>query len=307
VTPAYADGGGGEPDKTTFTFATRRYRTGVQSWQLPTLVGKQQLLEATLLMSSPNSATDVQAQAPAPCYPPAPLRDYFDHGGILTCRPAAGGDFGVSLKGGNNDEPHNHNDLGTFVVVHGDQPLILDPGQSPYTIQTFSKDRYLNPMLSSFGHPVPRLAGTLQRPGKAAVAKVTRAEFTDGADVYELDLTSAYAVPSLTSFRRTFRYGRDGGGSLRVTDAVAFTSPQAYESALITYGSWRQEPDGSLLIWQKGQAVRVAVDAAGATWHGSAEQFGPNAKRPTRIAIALDQPAATTTVTLDVTPARAPE
>jgi hypothetical protein len=308
VTPAYADGGGGgAPDKVTFTLATRRYQTGVQSWQLPTLVSHQPLLEATLLLSSLDSAPAVPAKSPAPCYPPAPLRDYFQHSGILTCRPAAGGDFGVSLKGGNNDEPHNHNDLGTFVVVHGDQPLILDPGGSPYTIQTFSKDRYLNPMLSSFGHPVPRLAGALQRPGKSAVAKVTRAEFTDATDVYEMDLTSAYAVPSLTSFRRTFRFDRGGGGSLRVTDAVAFKSPQAYESALITYGSWRQEPDGSLLIWQSGQAVRVAVDAGGATWRASGEQFGPNAKRPTRIAIALDQPVATATVTLNVTPAPAPK
>ena len=307
VTPAYADGGGGgAPDQTTFTFATRRYRTGVQSWQLPTLVSHQQVLEATLLMSSPNAATAEQAQMPVPCYPPAPLRDYFEHSGILTCRPPAGGTFGVSLKGGNNDEPHNHNDLGTFVVVRGDQPLILDPGGSPYTIKTFSKDRYENPMLSSFGHPVPRLAGALQRPGKSAAAKVIRADFADAADTYELDLTSAYGVPSLTSFHRAFRYGRDDGGSLRVTDTVAFTSPQTYESALITYGSWRQEPDGSLMIWQKGQAVRVAVDAGGQTWHAAGAEFGPNAKRPTRIAIGLDQPMTAATVVLTITPAPVP-
>ena len=307
VTPAYADGGGGGPPTLSlFTFATLRYRTGVTSWQLPTLVGRDQLLESSMLFSMPNSATAAgPATAPA-CYPPAPPRDYFGNSGILTCRPAPGGDFGASLKGGNNDEPHNHNDLGTFVVVKGDQPLILDPGGSPYTLQTFGPHRYANPMLSSFGHPVPRLAGALQRSGKKAVARVTRADFSDAADDYDMDLTTAYPVRSLTSFRRSFHFARTGGGQLRVTDHVAFTSPQTYESALITYGQWRQEPDGSLTIWQNGQAVRVAVDAGGEAWTVTGEPFGPNKKRPTRIAIAVTRPATDLTVTLTITPSPAP-
>jgi hypothetical protein len=309
VTPAYADGGGGAPAKPLFTFAMLRYRTGVRSWQDVSLVGLQGLIQPTMLFSLPNSATANRGSAttlPA-AYPPAPLRDYFQNSGILTCRPEPGGDFGVSLKGGNNDEPHNHNDLGTFVIVKGDQPLILDPGNSPYTAATFSSHRYENPMLSSFGHPVPRLAGTLQRPGKTAIAQVTRADFTDGADDYELDLTSAYAIPSLTSIRRSFHFARGQQPLLRVTDDVKFTAPQSYESALITYGQWKRNDDGSLSIWQNGQAIRVTVDTGGEPWTVTGETFGPNTKKPTRIAIALTKPAAELTATLTITPSMPPK
>ncbi len=80
VTPAYADGGGGgPPSKPLFTFATLRYGTGVQSWQVPSLVGRQDLIQPSMLLSLPNSAT-ARGPATAPaCYPPAPLRDYFQN------------------------------------------------------------------------------------------------------------------------------------------------------------------------------------------------------------------------------------
>ncbi len=213
----------------------------------------------------------------------------------------------MSLKGGNNNEPHNHNDLGTFVVVKGDQPLILDPGNSPYTKDTFSPRRYENPMLSSFGHPVPRLAGQLQRPGKSAVARVTRADFSDAADDYDLDLTSAYPVVALTTMRRAFHFVRGANPQLRVTDHVEFVGPQAYESALITYGQWAQNDGESLTIWQHGQAVRVAVDTGGEAWTVSGAPFGPNAKPPTRIAIVVTKPVADLTVTLTITPTSPPQ
>ena len=213
----------------------------------------------------------------------------------------------MSLKGGNNDEPHNHNDLGTFVVVKGNQPLIVDPGNSPYTATTFSARRYENPMLSSFGHPVPRLAGMLQRSGKKAIARVTRAEFTDAADDYELDLKSAYAVVSLTSYRRAFHFARGAKPLLTVTDHVEFAVPATYESALVTYGQWEKNEDGSLTIWQGGQAIRVVVDAGDEPWTVTGEPFGPNVKRPTRIAIGLTKPATSFTVSLTVTPSAPPK
>ncbi len=77
-------------------------------------------------------------------------------------------------------------------------------------------------MLNSFGHPVPRIADTLQKTGRDAAAKVLKAELTDRADRLALDLRSAYPVPGLEKMERTFVFSRQGRGSLAVTDEVSW-------------------------------------------------------------------------------------
>jgi hypothetical protein len=62
--------------------------------------------------------------------------------------------------------------VGSFVVaVAGDTPL-LDPGSEVYTARTFSARRYESQVLNSYGHPVPLVAGQLQRTGRKAEARV---------------------------------------------------------------------------------------------------------------------------------------
>ena len=117
----------------------------------------------------PNAAGQVLPAEPTPSAP----RDYFTEAGILICRPGAGSkaQFGVALKGGHNAEHHNHNDVGSFLVAIGGGAPLLDPGAEVYTARTFSSKRYDSGVLNSFGHPVPRVAGKLQRSGRQAEAK----------------------------------------------------------------------------------------------------------------------------------------
>ena len=105
----------------------------------------------------------------------------------------------MALKGGNNGENHNHNDVGSYVVVSGGRAVLLDPGSEIYTARTFSRDRYESPVLSSFGHPVPLVAGRLQRTGAAARGRVVRTDFTDEQDTLVLDIASAYDEPALSA------------------------------------------------------------------------------------------------------------
>ena len=185
------------------------------------------------------------------------IRSFFEHGGVLNCRPAPGSAcrMAVSLKGGYNAEPHNHNDKGTFVVAVGRESLILDPGGEVYTARTFSKDRYKSNLLNSFGHPVPVVAGKLQRPGKDAKAILVSHNFTDAADTLAMDLRSVYEVKELKTLTRTFVYTRTGEGSLTVTDDFAFSTPQTFGSALITYGRWKKLSARELLISAGREAV----------------------------------------------------
>ena len=52
-----------------------------------------------------------------------------------------GSRMGVAIKGGNNNEHHNHNDVGSFVVAIGSAAPLLDPGAEIYTARTFSPSR----------------------------------------------------------------------------------------------------------------------------------------------------------------------
>jgi len=84
--------------------------------------------------------------------------------------------------------------VGSFVVALGRSTPLVDPGAEVYTARTFSGRRYESKLLNSFGHPVPRIAGQLQRTGRKAAAGVLRTDWTDAADTLVLDLRSAYAV-----------------------------------------------------------------------------------------------------------------
>ena len=62
-----------------------------------------------------------------------PVRMFFDKAGVLICRPEKLSDhsMGVALKGGNNAEHHNHNDVGSYSLIVGNETLAGDPG-GPY-------------------------------------------------------------------------------------------------------------------------------------------------------------------------------
>ena len=224
---------------------------------------------------------------------------------ILISRPARGSAcrMGVALKGGHNAEHHNHNDVGSYVVVIGSVPLLLDPGAETYTARTFSAQRYDSKLLNSFGHAVPVVAGKLQREGRDAQAKVLRTECTGRADTLALDIASPYTCPELKRLERTFVYSRDGAGSLTVTDTVEFASPQAFGTALVTLGRWERNNDGSLCVRDGNEAVRVEINVKGGEIAVQAVEIIEDAPvKPTRIGLNFTQPVTAATVTLKITP-----
>ena len=190
-------------------------------------------------------------------------------------------------------------------MVVGKEALILDPGAEVYTARTFSKDRYKSNLLNSFGHPVPVVAGQLQRPGRDAKAVLVASNYTAAADMLAMDLHSAYAVNELQTLKRTFVYTRIGEGSLTVTDDFAFSTPQTFGSALITYGQWKQLSAHELLISVGREAVKVAIDTGSALFEVVAETIkeeNHSKTQPTRIGINLTSPQAEGHVVFTIVP-----
>ncbi len=309
IYPAFADCSVGSRPGTQLTaFLSRRYEMGLRDVEAEGLLlasGPSSRLFTLGLYGFANSAT----QRPA-AEPPAaaqPLRDWFPDAGILVCRPAGDAKraLAVALKGGHNAEHHNHNDVGSYLVVLAGETPLIDPGAEVYTARTFSSKRYDSGVLNSFGHPVPRVAGRLQRTGRSAAASVLRTEFTDRTDTVALDLRAAYDVKPLKTLRRTFVFSRDGQGSLTITDEVEFDSPQSFGTALITFAKWKRLAPNRLMVGTGDGAVRVEIDTGGKPFQIQAEQIEEDVRGgriPTRLGIDLAEPAAKATVTLRIVP-----
>jgi Heparinase II/III-like protein len=239
----------------------------------------------------------------------SPLRTWFADAGVLICRPTPGSkvEFAAALKGGNNGENHNHNDVGSFSVVSGKAMVICDPGAEVYTRRTFSAKRYESKVLNSFGHAVPVIAGHLQRTGRNARAVVLRTDFSDAADTLALDIRSAYAVPELKKVERTFTFHRAAPVSLVVQDDVEFSDKQTFETALITWSKWKRISPGELLISNGADAIRATIDTGGRSFTLKSEILNEDvysASKPVRIGISLDAPVEGAVVTLTLSPAK---
>jgi len=234
------------------------------------------------------------------------LRTWFEDGGVLICRPAAGGgEFAACLKGGHNAEHHNHNDVGSFSVVCGKTMVLCDPGSEVYTARTFSSRRYESKVLSSFGHSVPVIAGQLQRVGLEARAVVRRAEFSETKDTLELDFRSAYEVPELQRLERQFVYARGEKPSLLIRDDVELAKPASFETALITWSKWKKVSAEELLVGEGREAVRVRMDTGGLAFDVTEEVLHEDvhtSELPRRIAVRLKEPVAKARVSFEIQP-----
>ena len=255
---------GAQPDVRLMAFLSRCFHLGLHDTEdrwLGLHGGPTGLFEMGVY-AFPNAAAKIAAAEKAA---PPSLRDWFSDAGILVCRPRPGqaGALAAAMAGCHNDKPHNHNDIGTFVVALGHATPLLDPGAEIYTARTFSSHRYDSKVLNSFGHSVPRVAGQLQQTGRAAAARVVRSEFTEKTDTLVLDIRLAYAVKSLKKLTRTFVFSREGAGSLSVCDEVEFSTPEEFGTALITLSPWKSLAANELLVGEGKEAIRVTIATDG--------------------------------------------
>lgn len=235
-------------------------------------------------------------------------RSWFDKAGVLICRPAQDSPcrLATAIIGNDNGVNHNHNDVGSYIVVLSGQVMIVDPGGETYTARTFGPHRYESNVLNSFGHSVPLVAGKMQDAGAKAKAVTLKTDFTATQDTLVFDIRSAYSVASLQKLTRTYVYSRQGSGSMTITDEVAFSQPETFETALITLGAWKQTGPKTLRIEEGSAAINVAIDTGGVDFKivpTEIKEHVHTKKLPVRLAIHLEQPVAQATVAVRITPA----
>ena len=123
------------------------------------------------------------------------LRDvWFSDIEVMVARSMANDDKGFFLaaKGGHNDESHNHNDVGNFIVYHDGRPVLIDAGAQTYTAKTFSSQRYELWNNQSAYHNLPTINGHMQKEGHMYKAHRVSYSADNKKAVFSLDIADAY-------------------------------------------------------------------------------------------------------------------
>jgi len=309
VYPAFADcSPHARPDERLLSYLSRRYGFAWKDveQQAAMRAGSSRSLFDLGLFDFPNSVSGDSSREAAADRPA--LRDWFVDAGVLICRPQqdARRGLGIALKGGDNAEHHNHNDVGTFVIALDGQVPLVDPGSEVYTARTFSSKRYESNVLNSYGHPVPLVAGRMQRTGRQAAARVVKTEFADREDTVVLDIRDAYSVKELKKLVRTFVFSREGTGSLTVTDEVEFEAPRSFGTALITFSPDRKVDERNIWIGAGSHRVRVEVSADGSDVEIRQDEIDEDVHSrhlPIRLGIDLTQPVTRARIIMTIRPA----
>ena len=134
----------------------------------------------------------------------APKDEYLPD---LQVRVLEKGGWTLACKGGHNGENHNHNDVGTFILLDGGEPVIVDAGNMTYTAKTFSSERYTLWNVRSAYHNLPLIGGIEQKDG----TKYAASDVKSTPAGLDLDISHAYPEEAgVKALRRCLSLTPDG-------------------------------------------------------------------------------------------------
>lgn len=232
-----------------------------------------------------------------------PAYTYFDDMGIVISRGSQRIPFSISMKAGHNAENHNHMDVGSYVVVLGDDYISGDIGAPSYIAGAFSDH---NPARSSWGHPVPRINNTLQSKGKEHKGIITKTRFQKNKDMVTMDIKAAYEIPELKILNRTMINDRNGNGTITVSDEFKTSSPVIFGTAVMVNVDYKVVDEKTIVITSENQKVKAEVSSNGAAFKITDEvvpvKHLRSGKKSYRIGIDFVEPLTSGSITVRYTP-----
>ncbi len=162
---------------------------------------------------------------------------------------------------GNNGVPHNHNDIGSFIVHKHGKMLLVDPGAPVYRRKTFGPDRYDIIFCSALGHSVPVIDGVMQQAGSEYFGTLAVENLNgEGTKRAVIDMTHAYPKGTVQRLIRTFEFDATRN-TLVLEDAYEFRkTPQLLEEAFITFERVRVS-NGSVQIGAKTSGLTLVAES----------------------------------------------
>lgn len=134
-------------------------------------------------------------------------------------------DWFFAAKGGHNNESHNHNDIGTFLLYKGAVPMFVDAGVGTYTKKTFSSERYSIWSMQSGWHNLPVINGVVQKNGAEYRSSDVFVNGKSSSKIFRLDISDAY--PADADCKYWIREYKIGDNSMSITDTYELSERHA--------------------------------------------------------------------------------
>ena len=165
-------------------------------------------------------------------------------------------DWFFAAKGGHNNESHNHNDIGTFILYKGSVPVFVDAGVGTYTKSTFGKDRYTIWTMQSGWHNLPVINGKFQAYGGQYTASDIFAVSKGKTRIFKLDIAGAYQSDACC--KRWVREYKVTDKFLTITDEYELESRNEADVVnFLVQGEVRDVKDNEVVIENRGTAFRI--------------------------------------------------
>lgn len=162
-----------------------------------------------------------------------------------------GGCF-FAVKGGHNNEQHNHNDTGSFVLAMDGELFITDLGAGKYTADYFGEKRYDYVQTRSRYHNLPLIQGQEQMSTKEE-CNVEQVTVEGDFSSITMELGMLYPLPNLKSLNRTIISDMTKGYIL-LKDMVRVNEDVVIEEGFISYLCPSLLKEGKIVIdGEKGQ------------------------------------------------------
>lgn len=180
---------------------------------------------------------------------------------LISRHQTTSGHFSFAAKGGNNNEPHNHNDIGHFILQGNSEVFLKDLGSGLYTKDYFSEKRYTFLCNGSHGHSVPIINHQFQEEGSSKFARILDVDLGEDVDIFELDISNAYELENLRSLNRKFTWIKKELPKLILDDVYSFTEqPISITERLITSAFSIIEEEDEVILAGK-QRLRILYDS----------------------------------------------
>ncbi len=141
--------------------------------------------------------------------------------------------FFVAAKGGNNDESHNHNDIGNYVVYYDGLPVLIDIGRGTYTAKTFSGKRYDIWYNRSDYHNVPSINGYPQSAGGKFRAEDVVYKSNAAGSGLAMDIGASYPeAAGVKKWERSIRLNK--GKNVLIDDVMELSADSKVTEHLMT-------------------------------------------------------------------------
>ncbi|WP_199270197.1 hypothetical protein [Algibacter sp. L3A6] len=232
-----------------------------------------------------------------------PNHSYFNDFGMVISRGKQNTPFSVAVKAGHNKENHNHSDVGTYILVLGEDLISGDIGAPSYRAGSFSPT---NKARSSWGHPVPRINNTLQSNGRQFEGKITETKLTASEDKVVMDISAAYELAVLESLSRIMVNDKSGAGAITIQDDFKTSKPVIFGTAITTFSKYEIVDANTIILTGKNQKIKVEIKSRGGKVVINPEpvpvEHLREGKGAFRIGIDFEKPLASGSITMKYAP-----